>query len=111
MLACGMDPRGVMAELAGNGAVQGKGGSMHIFSAEHMLGGNGIVGAQVPMATGVALADYRGRPRVLTCFGDGAVHQGRSMKPQHGQDLEPARHLSGENNKYGMGTASAVSPR
>jgi pyruvate dehydrogenase E1 component alpha subunit len=82
MLACGMDPRGVMAELTGRigGYSKGKGGSMHMFSREkNFFGGHGIVGAQVPIGTGIAFAHrYNGEKRVcLTYFGDGAVNQGQ----------------------------------
>jgi pyruvate dehydrogenase E1 component alpha subunit len=76
MLACGMDPKGVMAELTGRrgGYSKGKGGSMHMFSLEkNFFGGHGIVGAQVPIGTGLAFANkYRGNNSVsLTYFGDG----------------------------------------
>ncbi len=82
MLACGMDPKGVMAELTGRrgGYSKGKGGSMHMFSAEKgFFGGHGIVGAQVPLGTGLAFANkYRGNDNVsLTYFGDGAANQGQ----------------------------------
>ena len=82
MLARGMDPRGVMAELTGRkgGYSHGKGGSMHMFSKEKgFFGGHGIVGAQVPLGTGLAFAhQYSGRNNVsLTYFGDGAVNQGQ----------------------------------
>src|SRR5689334_1844898 len=79
MLACGMDPKGVMAELTGRrgGYSQGKGGSMHMFSKEkHFYGGHGIVGAQVSLGTGLAFANhYRDNGAVsLTFFGDGAAN-------------------------------------
>src|SRR5579863_5075865 len=82
MLAVGMDPRGVMAELAGrrDGYSRGKGGSMHMFSREkHFYGGHGIVGAPVPIGTGIAFANrYRGSNHVcLTFFGEGASNQGQ----------------------------------
>ena len=81
MLAAGMDPKGVMAELTGRstGYSRGKGGSMHMFSQEKKFyGGHGIVGAQVPLGTGLAFANkYRGNDGVsLTYFGDGAAKQG-----------------------------------
>ena len=77
MLACGIDPRSVMAELTGrsDGISKGKGGSMHMFSKEkEFYGGHGIVGAQVPLGAGLAFANkYRGKNNVsLTYFGDGA---------------------------------------
>ncbi|MBE9556872.1 MAG: pyruvate dehydrogenase (acetyl-transferring) E1 component subunit alpha, partial [Proteobacteria bacterium] len=79
MLACGMDPRGVMAELTGRagGYSRGKGGSMHMFSREkNFYGGHGIVAAQVPIGTGIAFGfKYKGLDNVcLTYFGDGAVN-------------------------------------
>ncbi|MEL7462233.1 MAG: thiamine pyrophosphate-dependent enzyme, partial [Pseudomonadota bacterium] len=82
MLACGMDPKGVMAELTGriDGYSRGKGGSMHMFSKEkRFYGGHGIVGANVPLGAGIAFADkYRGNDRVtFTYFGDGAANQGQ----------------------------------
>ena len=82
MLACGMDPKGVMAELTGrqHGYSKGKGGSMHMFSVEKCFyGGHGIVAAQVPLGTGLAFANrYRGNDNVsLTYLGDGATNQGQ----------------------------------
>ena len=85
MLAQGVDPKSVMAELTGRstGLSRGKGGSMHMFSSEKKFyGGHGIVGAQVPIGTGLAFANkYRGNKAVcLTYFGDGAAIRARSMK-------------------------------
>ena len=82
MLACGMDPKGVMAELTGRrgGYSHGKGGSMHMFSREkNFFGGHGIVGAQVPIGTGLAFAHhYRGNGLIaVTYLGDGAINQGQ----------------------------------
>ena len=82
MLACDMSPRGVMAELTGrsDGYSRGKGGSMHMFSTEkHFYGGHGIVGAQVPIGAGLALAyKYKDNKKVsLAFFGDGASNQGQ----------------------------------
>ncbi|MGC5204333.1 thiamine pyrophosphate-dependent enzyme, partial [Klebsiella pneumoniae] len=80
--ACGMDPKGVMAELTGrrSGYSKGKGGSMHMFSKEkHFYGGHGIVGANVPLGAGIAFANkYRRNGRLcMTFFGDGAANQGQ----------------------------------
>lgn len=109
-LACGMDPNPCMAEMFGKitGCARGKGGSMHMFDVEnHMYGGNGIVGAQAPIATGVALKiKYRKEDGVVLCyFGDGAVHQGvlyESMNLAKVWSL-PIVFIC-ENNIYGMGT-------
>ncbi|MEI6730580.1 MAG: thiamine pyrophosphate-dependent enzyme, partial [Pseudomonadota bacterium] len=82
MLACGMEAKGIMAELTGRigGFSKGKGGSMHMFSVDkNFYGGHGIVGAQVPIGTGIAFAGkYNGNDRVcLTYFGDGSANQGQ----------------------------------
>lgn len=110
-LACGMHPNVVMAELFGKvtGCSRGKGGSMHLFDAEkHFYGGNGIVGGQIPVATGVALKiHYKKEDGVVLCyFGDGAIHQGafhESLNLAKIWNL-PIVYIC-ENNHYGMGTA------
>lgn len=111
MLACGMEARGVMAELTGRsgGYSRGKGGSMHMFSTEkHFYGGHGIVGAQVPIGAGLGFANkYKENGNVsLAFFGDGASNQGQVYETFNMAKLWdlPVVFVI-ENNQYAMGTS------
>jgi len=110
-LAKGADPRRMMAELFGraDGLSKGKGGSMHLFDKSvNFLGGHAIVGAHLPLATGVAFAiKYRGGDQVIACyFGDGAVPEGEFHEAMNLAALWklPVIFLC-ENNRYAMGTS------
>src|SRR5258706_5573987 len=113
MLAAGMDPKGVMAELTGRrtGYSHGKGGSMHMFSREQgFFGGHGIVAAQVPLGTRLAFGHhYKEDGKIcVTYLGDGAVNQGQVAASFNMAALWklPIVYVI-ENNKYGMGTSVA----
>ncbi len=110
-LAKGVDPGPVMAELYGKkgGSVGGKGGSMHIFGVDvGFMGGHGIVGGQIPLATGIGWAiQYRESDQICVCFlGDAAVNQGAFLESLNMAAVWklPVIYVV-ENNEYGMGTA------
>ena len=110
-LARGIPPRSVMAELFGrsDGCVRGKGGSMHLFDrSRNFLGGHGIVGGHIPIATGVGFAiKYRGGDQVIACFfGEAAINNGAFHEAANMAALWklPVLYII-ENNRYGMGTA------
>ncbi len=112
MLACGMDPKGIMAELTGRigGFSKGKGGSMHMFSVEkQFFGGHGIVGANVPLGAGMAFAQkYKGTDNItFVYFGDGASNQGQVYETFNMASLWqlPVIFII-ENNEYAMGTST-----
>lgn len=112
-IACGVQPKAVMAELTGReaGISRGKGGSMHMFEpAKNFWGGHGIVGAQAPLGAGLAFAaKYRGEKRIcLTFLGDGAMNEGAVFETFNMAALWqlPVLFII-ENNEYGMGTSVA----
>lgn len=112
MIAQGMDPSGIMAELTGRigGVSKGKGGSMHMFSVEkQFFGGHGIVGANVPLGTGIAFAQkYKKTGKItMTYFGDGAANQGQVYESFNMASLWqlPVLYII-ENNEYAMGTST-----
>ena len=112
MIAAGMNPDGIMAELTGRigGFSKGKGGSMHMFSTENQFfGGHGIVGANVPLGTGIAFAQkYKETGKItMTYFGDGASNQGQVYESFNMASLWqlPVLYII-ENNEYAMGTST-----
>lgn len=115
MLTCGSDPKSVLGELMGKeiGCSMGKGGSMHMFDLDkHFYGGHGIVGASVPLGTGIAFANkYKENKKICACyFGDGAANQGQVYEAFNMAQLWslPVLYII-ENNEYAMGTSIARS--
>ncbi len=111
MLSCGMDPKGIMAELTGrkDGFSRGKGGSMHMFSTDKKFyGGHGIVGASVPIGAGLAFAHKYNEDGGMNCcyYGDGAANQGQVYETYNMAALWqlPILFII-ENNEYAMGTS------